>query len=95
MGATGYLQDLVRERRAKPNDSILSALLAAEEEGDRLSAGEVVSTALLLLIAGFETPVNLIGNGTVALLGDPDSGTHSRSAAGFDCAIPSPLRHPR
>jgi cytochrome P450 len=70
---TGYLQDLVRERRADPDDSILSALIAAEEEGDRLSSGEVVSTALLLLIAGFETTVNLIGNGTVALLGAPDS----------------------
>ena len=64
----------MRERRAHPDDSILSALIAAEEEGDRLSSGEVVSTALLLLlIAGFETTVNLIGNGTVALLGDPDS----------------------
>ena len=73
LALTGYLQDLVRERRASPDDSILSALIAAEEEGDRLSSGEVVSTALLLLIAGFETTVNLIGNGTVALLGDPDS----------------------
>ena len=70
---TGYLQDLVRERRADPDDSILSALIAAEEEGDRLSSGEVVSTALLLLVAGFETTVNLIGNGSVALLGDPRS----------------------
>jgi len=69
---TRYLQDLVRERRANPDDSILSALIAAEEEGDRLSSGEVVRMAFLLLIAGFETTVNLIGNGTVALLGDPD-----------------------
>ena len=69
----GYLQDLVRERRAHPDDTILSALIAAEEEGDRLTSGEVVSTALLLLIAGFETTVNLIGNGMVALLRDPDS----------------------
>jgi hypothetical protein len=73
LALTGYLQDLVRARRANPDDSILSALIAAEEEGDRLSSGELVSTALLLLIAGFETTVNLIGNGTAALLGDPDS----------------------
>jgi cytochrome P450 len=72
LALTGYLRDLVRERRASPDDSILSALIAAEDEGDRLSSGELVSTALLLLIAGFETTVNLIGNGTVALLGDPD-----------------------
>jgi cytochrome P450 len=73
LALTGYLQELVRKRRADPDDSILSALIAAEEEGDRLSSGEVVSTALLLLIAGFETTVNLIGNGTTALLGDPDN----------------------
>jgi cytochrome P450 len=73
LALTGYLQNLVSERRAHPDDSILSALIAAEEEGDRLSSGELVSTALLLLIAGFETTVNLIGNGAVALLDDPDS----------------------
>jgi len=70
---TGYLRDLVRERRANPDDTILSALIAAEEEGDRLTSDELVSTALLLLIAGFETTVNLIGNGTVALLNDSGS----------------------
>jgi len=68
-----YLHDLVRQRRADPDDSILSALITAEEEGDKLTPGEVVSTALLLLVAGFETTVNLIGNGTVALLGEPGS----------------------
>jgi cytochrome P450 len=73
LALTGYLQDLVRERRANPDDSILSALIAAEEEGDRLSSGEAVNMALVLLFAGFETTVNLIGNGTVALLGDPGS----------------------
>jgi cytochrome P450 len=70
---TAYLQNLVGERRANPDDSILSALIAAEEEGERLTSGEVVRMAFLLLIAGFETTVNLIGNGTVALLGDPDA----------------------
>jgi hypothetical protein len=69
---TGYLRDLVASRRANPDDSILSALIAAEEDGDRLTSAEVVSTALLLLVAGFETTVNLIGNGTVALMGEPE-----------------------
>ena len=69
---TSYLRDLVQKHRAHPDQSLLSELVAAEEEGDRLSAGELVSTALLLLIAGFETTVNLIGNGTVALLRAPD-----------------------
>jgi hypothetical protein len=94
LALTGYLQDLVRERRANPDDSILSALIAAEEEGDRLSSGEVVSTALLLLIAGFETTVNLIGNGTVALLGDPDSWNRLRQdPALVPAAIEEMLRY--
>ena len=70
LALTAYLRELVRKRRADPDDSLLSALVAAEEEGDRLSSDELVSTALLLLVAGFETTVNLIGNGAVALLGE-------------------------
>jgi cytochrome P450 len=72
LALTAYLGELVRKRRADPDDSLLSALVAAEEEGDRLTSEELVSTALLLLIAGFETTVNLIGNGTVALLGEQE-----------------------
>jgi cytochrome P450 len=70
---TAYLKDLVAKRRLDPDESLLSALIAVEEEGDRLTFGELVSTALLILIAGFETTVNLIGNGTVALLSEPES----------------------
>src|SRR6202142_1144945 len=73
LALTVYLRDLVRKRRADPDDSLLSVLIAAEEEGDRLSSEELVSTALLLLIAGFETTRNLIGNGTVALLGEQEA----------------------
>jgi cytochrome P450 len=72
LALTVYLRELVRKRRADPDDSLLSALVAAEEEGDRLSNEELVGTALLLLVAGFETTVNLISNGTVALLGEQD-----------------------
>jgi len=72
LALTAYLRELVRKRRADPDDSLLSALIAAEEAGDRLSSDELVSTALLLLVAGFETTVNLIGNGTVALLGQQE-----------------------
>jgi cytochrome P450 len=72
LALTAYLRDLLGKRRANPDDSLLSALVAVEEEGDRLSSGELVSTALLLLVAGFETTVNLIGNGTVALLGEQE-----------------------
>ncbi|MCL5117141.1 MAG: cytochrome P450 [Firmicutes bacterium] len=70
LALTRYLHELVRKRRAYPDQSLLSHLIAAEEEGDRLTTDELVSMALLLLIAGFETTSNLIGNGTVAMLGD-------------------------
>ena len=94
LALTGYLQDLVRQRRADPDGSLLSALIAAEEEGDRLSSGEVVSTALLLLVAGFETTVNLIGNGTVALLGDPASWDRLRQEPGLiPAAVEEMLRY--
>jgi hypothetical protein len=72
LALSAYLRDLVAKRRADPDDSLLSALIAAEQEGDRLTPVELVSTALLLLVAGFETTVNLIGNGTVALLGEQE-----------------------
>jgi cytochrome P450 len=94
LALTSYLQELVRERRANPDDSILSALIAAEEEGDRLSSDEVVSTALVLLIAGFETTVNLIGNGAVALLAEPDSWNRLRQdPALIPAAIEEMLRY--
>jgi pimeloyl-[acyl-carrier protein] synthase len=63
---------LLPERRAHPRSDLLSGLLAAEEQGDKLSEPEVISMCLLLFIAGHETTVNLIGNGTLALLGHPD-----------------------
>jgi cytochrome P450 len=94
LALTGYLQDLVGERRAQPDDTILSALITAEDEGDRLSSGELVSTALLLLIAGFETTVNLIGNGTAALLSDPDSWDRlGRDPALVPAAVEEMLRY--
>lgn len=67
-----YMARLIATRRARPGDDLLSALIAAEEEGSRLTEGELLSTAILLLIAGHETTVNLIGNGTLALLRNPD-----------------------
>jgi cytochrome P450 len=71
LALTAYLRDLVARRRADPDGSLLSALIAAEEDGERLTPAELVATALLVLVAGFETTVNLVGNGTVALLSEP------------------------
>ena len=67
-----YFRDLIAERRAAPREDLLSALIAAEEAGDTLSEDELLATCILLLVAGHETTVNLIGNGTYALLRHPD-----------------------
>jgi pimeloyl-[acyl-carrier protein] synthase len=69
---TDYFRGLIAERRASPRADMLSALIAAEEAGDRLSEQELMATCILLLVAGHETTVNLIGNGTLALLRHPD-----------------------
>ncbi|MCW2680502.1 MAG: hypothetical protein JWM62_1903 [Frankiales bacterium] len=65
-----YFTHLCAQRRADPRDDLLTALVEAEDDGDRLSNDELLSTAMLLLIAGHETTVNLIANGTLALLRD-------------------------
>jgi cytochrome P450 len=67
-----YLSGVVEERRREPREDLISALVAAGQEGDKLSAEEVFSTTELLLVAGNETTTNLIGNGLLALLRDPE-----------------------
>ncbi len=66
-----YIQQQIRTRRINPGMDLLSALIAAEQTGDKLSEDELVAMIFLLLIAGHETTVNLIGNGTLALLENP------------------------
>ena len=72
LAITDYFRSLINTRRKDPRPDLLSALIAAEEEGNKLSEGELVSTCILLLVAGHETTVNLIGNGLLALLQHPD-----------------------
>ena len=67
-----YFTDLIAERRRNLGDDILSDLIRAEEQGDRLSPDELLSQSIGLLIAGFETTIGLIGNGIHALLSHPD-----------------------
>jgi cytochrome P450 len=69
---TNYMQTLVAERRSRPQDDLLSALVAVEDAGDKLSPTELLATCTLLLTAGHETTINLIGNGALALLRHPD-----------------------
>jgi cytochrome P450 len=65
-----YSRRLLAERRDRPGDDLLSGLIAAHDEEDRLCEDELTSMVFLLLIAGHETTVNLIGNGTMLLLSD-------------------------
>jgi cytochrome P450 len=67
-----YFQQLIDERRKSPRGDLLSALIGAEEAGDRLSEEELLVMCGLILIAGHETTMNLIGNGTLALLSNPE-----------------------
>jgi cytochrome P450 len=66
-----YIRKLVKLRRAEPQDDLLSALIQSKEAGDQLSENELVAMVFLLLVAGHETTVNLIGTGTLALLEHP------------------------
>ncbi len=66
-----YLSEIAQARRSQPQDDLISALLVAEDEGDKLSLHELFATCQLLLVAGNETTTNLIGNGLYALLRNP------------------------
>ncbi|MBX9582054.1 MAG: cytochrome P450 [Gemmataceae bacterium] len=71
-GLREFLEGRFEERRRAPADDLITGLLQAEEAGDRLSKEELQGMAYLLLVAGYETTANLIGNGTHALLVNPD-----------------------
>jgi cytochrome P450 len=66
-----YLHDLIERRRSQPGDDLMSRLIAVEESGDQLTEPEIISTCVLLLVAGHETTVNLIGNAMLAVLRHP------------------------
>ena len=67
-----YLEGVIEQLRAEPDETLLSALVSAEIEGDQLSHRELIATVQLLLVAGHETTVNLLGNGLNALLDHPE-----------------------
>jgi len=67
-----FFERMIALRHADPQDDLITALVQAEQAGDRLSQDELLSMIFLLLLAGHETTVNLIGNGTLALLEFPD-----------------------
>ncbi|WP_062216446.1 cytochrome P450 [Streptomyces sp. NBRC 109706] len=68
----GYLAELIGRKRQEPGDDLISALIRASDHGEQLTEEEAAAMAFILLFAGFETTVNLIGNGMYALLRHPD-----------------------
>jgi hypothetical protein len=75
----GYFEERIAERRGGRQDDLLGDLIAAEEEGDRLSPTELLAHASGLLVAGFETTIGLIGNGVLALLRNPEEAERLRA----------------
>jgi cytochrome P450 len=67
-----YFEAFLAERRREPRDDLMSALAEASEDNDQLTDEEILSTAILLFSAGFETTTNLLGNGLLALLTHPE-----------------------
>ncbi|NJN17830.1 MAG: cytochrome P450 [Oscillochloris sp.] len=89
-----YISRMIAERRANPRNDLISSLVHAEEQGDRLSEQELFSMIALLIVAGHETTVNLIGNGMAALLQHPDQAALlQREPALIDAAIEEFLRY--
>jgi cytochrome P450 len=70
-GLGDYLRALIAEHRKQPRDDLLSAMIEAEDNGQRLTEEELIGNAGMLLAAGFETTMGLIGNGVLALLQNP------------------------
>jgi cytochrome P450 len=93
--ATGkFMRRLVARKAADPGDDVLSELLRAEEEGDRLSHDEVLSMVFLLIIAGFETTQHLIANGVRTLLEHPAELARLRAEPElWDSAVEEIVRH--
>jgi cytochrome P450 len=72
-GIVRLLSGLIAARRASPGDDLLSAMIAARDDADRLSENELLSLAFLILWAGYENSVHLIGNSILTLLGSPQT----------------------
>lgn len=88
-----YVEGVIADKRTHPDDDILTALIQAEEEGDRLSTDELLAQVILLYIAGHETTLNLIGNGLTHLFEFPDQLDRLRTDPSIDAnAIEELLR---
>jgi hypothetical protein len=69
---TGYFAEAIRERREHPKEGLIGALMTADVNGDRLTDEEVIANCIVTMVGGQETTTNLIGNGVLSLLRNPD-----------------------
>lgn len=93
-GFVDYLLELIDERRADPGEDILTRLIHASEDGDRLSDDELVAMVFMLITAGYETTHNLITNGVATLLLHPDQLARLKQYPGLiDSAVEEILRY--
>ncbi len=76
---TDYFRETIREQRVRPKDGLVRSLLAAEMDGDRLNEEELVANLIVTMVGGQETTTNLIGNGILTLLRNPDVAEDLRS----------------
>jgi cytochrome P450 len=95
-----FLNDLINLRRREPDDGMITALIAAEQAGDKLDQEELIGMIFVLLLAGHETTVNLIANGTLALLENPeqfrllrDNPQHIKTAVEEFLRYTNPVEH--
>ncbi|MFJ9951977.1 cytochrome P450 [Kitasatospora sp. NPDC091207] len=92
-GLNAFVNDLVAKRRSEPGEDLASALLAADAEGGALSDAEAAATLRVIIAAGHETTVNLIGNAVRALLTHPDQLELVRAGAvSWDAVVEESLR---
>ena len=90
----GYLREIIHKKRLNPGNDLLTALVRASDHGEHLSEDEAASMAFILLFAGFETTINLIGNGSLALLTHPEQRARLLAEPGLlDNAVEELLRY--
>ncbi|MGK5552539.1 cytochrome P450 family protein [Actinomadura kijaniata] len=89
----GYLHELTERKRREPGDDLTSGLVQARDEGDRLTTDELVGVLWLMLIAGHETTVHLLGNAVVALSQNPGQLELARAGERWDDVVEETLRY--
>jgi cytochrome P450 len=89
-----YFQNAIREQRRNPRDGLVHALMSSEVDGDRLTEEEVVANCIVTMVGGLETTTNLIGNGMLTLLRNPEELARLRANPGIlPAAVEELLRY--